>query len=771
MADGADPAADPVAPVTTTLEFSNPRFKPKRESEAVTAPATAESSLLVDDVFASISGTVPVVATPPPGEGEGPWKDDVAEVEAAPSPAPADVSDDGAAQADGSGSRSLPDDEPTAAAAAAAVAAVASEAGGVGAAANNNVISDCDGFGSDSDDGFGDGPGDPAHSNGTEEAEIHCPTPQEEESLLEPAEPNPEPVDPAADAVTETAPEPDTAPEPANTAVDAVTETAPGPNPEPESAVDAAPEPEPEPAADQDEAGTNEAVPAEPEPDPDPAAASILSSKVQALREQYIVDALEDWQEDHPDQDPETSEDWAAERELALSEFEETLEKEDRNDNDNADGDGDGDGDGGPASRRRPSEIAVEVPPSPRPVSMVPGSPEAQASSFTTIEEAEVIADPQISLSAWFRKTDRKGKPSKVDRFFLFHGTQIRYYGKDPAGDPKRLAKPRGTIHLDAKTQVAGLASGTSLIVHTTARTWRLLTDDKQLVEDWTRAVVQVLRWIGTQTEGQLAAAAPAESKLTKKETKQAAKLASRQQKESERLAKEATKQQRAEQSKANHDKDGFKGHAHGGIRQGPGVGGFTRTELSLGPGVTDAVKAAKGKKNLVVLAVDTTSMVLTLCSTATCGLGAGPLGEQLNTREPRYYVLVDGKHVVFVYCCPDDSARKPRMVYSTAKASAIDLVKGCGLTPTVTLEVTEASDLADDDLVPTASSIKKKRKDAVAAAPKETAGFRAAPKAIVADPKAMGGLSAFMATTLGSDNKSGSNRSKKVLIAPHGAH
>ena len=44
-------------------------------------------------------------------------------------------------------------------------------------------------------------------------------------------------------------------------------------------------------------------------------------------------------------------------------------------------------------------------------------------------------------------------------------------------------------------------------------------------------------------------------------------------------------------------------------------------------------------------------------------------------------------------------------------------------------------------------------------------------PKAMVADPKAMGGLSAFMATTLGTDNKSGSGRNKKVVIAPHGAH
>ena len=94
MAD--DPAAaDPVAPVTTTLEFSNPRFKPKRESQDPPVAAAPAADVLVEDVFASISAH-PIVSSSLDGEGElggdtdegeVPGTGDVAEAEPVPSPA------------------------------------------------------------------------------------------------------------------------------------------------------------------------------------------------------------------------------------------------------------------------------------------------------------------------------------------------------------------------------------------------------------------------------------------------------------------------------------------------------------------------------------------------------------------------------------------------------------------------------------------------------------------------------------------------------------
>lgn len=50
-----------------------------------------------------------------------------------------------------------------------------------------------------------------------------------------------------------------------------------------------------------------------------------VKARLDELEAQYIADALEDWMEENPGVDPDTSEDWAAEKELVLEEFTETV--------------------------------------------------------------------------------------------------------------------------------------------------------------------------------------------------------------------------------------------------------------------------------------------------------------------------------------------------------------------------------------------------------------------------------------------------------------
>jgi hypothetical protein len=133
-----------------------------------------------------------------------------------------------------------------------------------------------------------------------------------------------------------------------------------------------------------------------------------------------------------------------------------------------------------------------------------------------------------------------------------------------------------------------------------------------------------------------------------------------------------------------------------------------------------------------------------------------------------RYYFVVDGAKVrAFIYCCPDDSPRKPRMLYSTGKASAIEVVTRCfGSAPTATCEVSEADDLEEDSLRPTKATLKKRRQDATAAPPSTANGTA---KPTVANPTDLqGSLSAFMATSLGDEAKPSVR--KKILILPDAA-
>lgn len=62
----------------------------------------------------------------------------------------------------------------------------------------------------------------------------------------------------------------------------------------------------------------------------------------------------------------------------------------------------------------------------------------------------------------------------------------------------------------------------------------------------------------------------------------------------------------------------------------------------------------------------------------------------------PRFYLLSYGGQTVFVYCCPELSKVRSRMVYSTCKAAVIATAKECGVAFTKTTEIREPEEVSD---------------------------------------------------------------------------
>jgi len=77
-------------------------------------------------------------------------------------------------------------------------------------------------------------------------------------------------------------------------------------------------------------------------------------------------------------------------------------------------------------------------------------------------------------------------------------------------------------------------------------------------------------------------------------------------------------------------------------------------------------------------------------------------LSREINTSEPRFYILIYGipPKNVFLYCCPDKSPQKLRMIYSTTKPAVVDQVNKLGVNLAVKkIEISDPEDLTDEFL------------------------------------------------------------------------
>lgn len=151
-----------------------------------------------------------------------------------------------------------------------------------------------------------------------------------------------------------------------------------------------------------------------------------------------------------------------------------------------------------------------------------------------------------------------------------------------------------------------------------------------------------------------------------------------------------------------------------------------------------------EGSKKYVSLKIADTQDEVQLDASGSCDVSAAGVCAVLHESEPRY-LLIGGKQRVFIYSCPDNSARQLRMLYSTSKASVATQLKKNGRAAGVSMEVADPEDVTDD-------ALKGKRPSATAPPPKQ-AKATTAPKGVV-PTKQEGGLAMFMANQLGAKGR-----------------
>ncbi len=127
--------------------------------------------------------------------------------------------------------------------------------------------------------------------------------------------------------------------------------------------------------------------------------------------------------------------------------------------------------------------------------------------------------------------------------------------------------------------------------------------------------------------------------------------------------------------------------------------------------GVEPALKAlvsGAGGKNYVALGVDTAKETITLRANKAVG-SIDELRDQVSLTEPQFHFM-RYKHesydeIIFIFTCPDGSGKttacpiKQRMLYSSSKARAVQLLEAAGGTVAKSFEFNEPSDVAQDDI------------------------------------------------------------------------
>ena len=130
----------------------------------------------------------------------------------------------------------------------------------------------------------------------------------------------------------------------------------------------------------------------------------------------------------------------------------------------------------------------------------------------------------------------------------------------------------------------------------------------------------------------------------------------------------------------------------------GSGIGGYHTVVIPLSAAARSALGGAGGAGSLVELAIDESATSVELVrQTAVADINAAR--QHLTATEPRFYLLrVPGKSV-FVYCCPDASSPKYRMVYSTAKPSIKSQIEAATGGALKTIEIRGADELTAEAL------------------------------------------------------------------------
>jgi len=137
------------------------------------------------------------------------------------------------------------------------------------------------------------------------------------------------------------------------------------------------------------------------------------------------------------------------------------------------------------------------------------------------------------------------------------------------------------------------------------------------------------------------------------------------------------------------------------------GIGGFHAVTLPVNEAANNAISEMRnGSINWIEFKIENETIVLA----SSCQLQGtiDSAQSKLNLNEPRFYLYSSGSgnggynysvgmsnsSAVFIYCCPDKSPQRLRMVYATAKQNVPDAAQRIGLSISKRLEIRESIDL-----------------------------------------------------------------------------
>lgn len=107
--------------------------------------------------------------------------------------------------------------------------------------------------------------------------------------------------------------------------------------------------------------------------------------------------------------------------------------------------------------------------------------------------------------------------------------------------------------------------------------------------------------------------------------------------------------------------------------------------------------KLKSGEINWIQLSIDESKESIT--SVATKQVSISSMGSHVDNSVPQFYLISFEGSTVLVYCCPENSPLKSRMIYSTCKAALADSLKGFGVTLVKKYDIRSPDELNEADL------------------------------------------------------------------------
>eukprot|EP01114_Cavostelium_apophysatum_P020170 TRINITY_DN6689_c0_g1_i1.p1 TRINITY_DN6689_c0_g1~~TRINITY_DN6689_c0_g1_i1.p1 ORF type:complete len:292 (-),score=88.47 TRINITY_DN6689_c0_g1_i1:2-877(-) len=143
-------------------------------------------------------------------------------------------------------------------------------------------------------------------------------------------------------------------------------------------------------------------------------------------------------------------------------------------------------------------------------------------------------------------------------------------------------------------------------------------------------------------------------------------------------------------------------------INSPSGIGGYHSVSIPFSESAKSEIEKLKsGTANFVELEIDDSKEKVN-ASPAKSVSGISELKGHLKEDEPRFYIYAKNtvgttpSTFVFIYCCPEKSPQKLRMVYSTSKPGVADQVTSLGISlAEKKVEITDITELTEDVLQP----------------------------------------------------------------------